>query len=140
MFLFGSYLYENSNFIRESTIKIIWLMVHCESRSQTRSLYMALLRGACQQPFKNKYLNEFSVAFPLFSRERSPFTSFFSKHPLAPTLGPPAIWALLFQQTVICSAVHGLWIWGHSWGTLKVRFLYWVFMTAHSLKQTKSEG
>lgn len=72
MFLFGSCLYEKGNFILESTIKIIWLMVHCESRSQKGSLYMALFKGACQQPFKNKYLNEFLVVFPLFSREKSP--------------------------------------------------------------------
>lgn len=81
MFLFGSYLYEKGNFILESTIKIIWLTVHCESRSQTGSLYMVLLRGACQHHSKINIWMSFWLHFPYFHVKDPPHFFFLKASP-----------------------------------------------------------
>lgn len=130
--LFGNYLYKKANFILETTIKTVRLTFQYESWPQAGSLWMAELRAACQQSFKNRHLHEFCFNFLYFHvKDNLPF---FSEHSLVHSFGSSHISAPPLLTD--CDTLQGQWPANLevSWGSSKI-----LVLNTHDGPQPKAE-
>lgn len=117
-------------------MKIMWLMFHYESWSQSHYVWETWER------FVNQHSKiDICVCSSLILFERSlSFLFFFKIIPCPLPCGPPHIWAPFFSQMVILYEVRYLWprVFLEALPTFSSACS--ILMTAHSLRQHKSEG